>query len=229
VLQARGRVHDAAQLREGAYAEATALGLAPLAARASARPAAPAREVEAAPAPEAADVTLVSEGDVWIVAGAGERCRLKDSRGLHMLKKLVDQAGRELHALELAGDGGLVDGGAGPPLDERAKAAYRARLRELRAEEEEASEWNDSERQARASAELDRLTQELSRALGLGGRDRKQGSSVERARVNAQRRLTDAIKRIGESCPKLGRHLAATVRTGTFCWYDPASRKRPSD
>ena len=44
---------------------------------------------------------------------------------------------------------------------------------------------------------------------------------TERARVNVQRRIKDAIGRIGQSLPEVGRHLEATVRTGTFCVYDP--------
>jgi hypothetical protein len=70
------------------------------------------------------------------------------------------------------------------------------------------------------------VTQELSRAVGLGGRDRRSGSAAERARVNAQRRLSDAIRRIERACPALGAHLDRSVRTGTFCWYDPTARKR---
>lgn len=238
-LARQGRDDDAALLRAKARDDAVALDLPALAR--SARTAAAgathntAQRVPTTTTAQAADsddvkrvvMTLVLEGETWIAAGDGEQCRLKDSRGLRMLKKLVDNAGRELHALELAGDTVAVEGDAGPVLDERAKAAYRARLHELRSEVDEASAWNDVERQARATDELERLTLELSRALGIGGRDRAMESSAERARVNAQRRLTDAIKRIGDSCPRLGRHLALTVRTGSFCWYDPASRKRP--
>jgi hypothetical protein len=34
-------------------------------------------------------------------------------------------------------------------------------------------------------------------------------------------RIKDAIRRIGEAHPDLGRHLARSVRTGTFCVYEP--------
>jgi len=46
--------------------------------------------------------------------------------------------------------------------------------------------------------------------------------STERARVNVQRRLRDAIKRVTAQCPAAGRHLDRSVRTGTYCKYDPA-------
>jgi hypothetical protein len=34
-------------------------------------------------------------------------------------------------------------------------------------------------------------------------------------------RIKDAIRRIGDADPELGRHLSRSIRTGTFCVYDP--------
>jgi hypothetical protein len=34
-------------------------------------------------------------------------------------------------------------------------------------------------------------------------------------------RIKDAIRRIGAAHPQLGRHLTRSVRTGTFCSYEP--------
>jgi hypothetical protein len=78
----------------------------------------------------------------------------------------------------------------------------------------------------RARVELESLTRELSRAVGLGGRTRRAGSAAERARVTAQRRVREAIRRIGELDPDLARHLERTIRTGTFCAYEPNRRAR---
>ena len=63
-------------------------------------------------------------------------------------------------------------GDAGVLLDATAKAAYQARLGELRAEVEEAEGFNDPVRAARAREEMEFLVGELARAVGLGGRDR---------------------------------------------------------
>ena len=41
----------------------------------------------------------------------------------------------------------------------------------------------------------------------------------ERARVNVQRRLKDAIARIAEADPVLGAFLGKAVRTGTYCRF----------
>lgn len=60
--------------------------------------------------------------------------------------------------------------------------------------------------------------------LGLVGLDQGAGDAgpvLERARINVQRRLKDAIASIGEGDAELGRYLAATVRTGTFCSFTP--------
>ncbi|HYV56125.1 MAG TPA: hypothetical protein VE911_01215, partial [Candidatus Nitrosopolaris sp.] len=65
---------------------------------------------------------------------------------------------------------------------------------------------------------------ELARATGLGGRERRVGSAAERARLNATMAIKSAMKRIAENNPALGRHLAATVRTGRFCSYNPDPR-----
>lgn len=46
----------------------------------------------------------------------------------------------------------------------------------------------------------------------------------ERARVNVTRAIAVALKHIDSHHPTLGKHLAATVRTGTFCTYTPNPR-----
>jgi hypothetical protein len=105
-----------------------------------------------------------------------------------------------------------------------AKAAYKARLAELRAELEEAERCNDPVRTANARAERDFLVGELARAVGLGGRDRRAASHAERARLNATRAIRRAMANLARANPALGRHLAATVRTGRYCSYTPDPR-----
>jgi non-specific serine/threonine protein kinase len=110
---------------------------------------------------------------------------------------------------------------AGEVIDAQARAAYKRRLAELREELEEAQRFNDLGRVDRLQGEVDSITQELSRAIGLGGRHRKVGSAAERARVNVSRAIAAVVKSITEEHPALGEHLAARVHTGTFCSYSP--------
>jgi AAA ATPase-like protein len=191
--------------------------------------------------PAPATATLRREGDVWALDFDQREVRVRDGKGIRLLATLLANPGVEIHALELvggrqaAGEVARAAAGealestaddAGPALDAQAKAAYRQRLEELREELEEAEAWSDPERIARAREEMELLTAELAGAVGLGGRDRKTLSQAERARVNATRAIRSVMKRIEEHHPELGRELAATVRTGTFCVHEP-DRRRP--
>ncbi len=175
---------------------------------------------------------FVKEGDYWTIDFAGATARLKDQVGLNYVAELLHHPGEEFHATVLlasarghaAAPSGTPAGDAGPLLDTRAKLAYRSRLRELREELEEANEFNDLERSSKIQAEIDALVKELSRAIGLGGRDRKAASVSERARVNVTRRIRIALRNIAKAIPKLGDHLNATVKTGTFISYNPDPR-----
>ena len=80
---------------------------------------------------------------------------------------------------------------------------------------------DDSGRAGNAREELDQLVEYLSGALGLGGRARPLGSAAERARSTVTWRIRNAIRKIAAAHPRLGRHLENTVRTGTFCGYEP--------
>jgi hypothetical protein len=115
--------------------------------------------------------------------------------------------------------GGLGD--AGEVLDEPAKAAYRRRLAELRAEVGEAKRLDQFARAEQAEEEIAALLAELSRAVGLGGRDRRAGSAAERARQSVNRALKTVVKRIAEQEPALGALFVRCIKTGTCCSYTP--------
>ena len=112
-------------------------------------------------------------------------------------------------------------GDAGEMLDARAKDAYRRRLAEIEDDIEQARALEDTEREMQADAERDFLVRELSRAVGLHGRDRRAASTSERARVSVTRAVRQAIVRVGEHHPELAEHLDRTIRTGTYCAYVP--------
>ncbi|HWX28569.1 MAG TPA: AAA family ATPase, partial [Steroidobacteraceae bacterium] len=190
------------------------------------------------------------EGEYWTVGYGVKTFRLKDTKGLGYLAHLLRYPGTEFHVLDLVGgiagehdedDGnqsahglprgdealeksgihvaGLGD--AGEMLDDQAKAAYRKRLSELREELEEAKELGNVERAERAEDEIDSLTKELSRAVGLGGRNRKAASASERARQSITKTIKAVLERIAQSDAELGEILSRCIRTGTFCSYQP--------
>ena len=82
----------------------------------------------------------------------------------------------------------------------------------------------DSERVAQADTERDFIVRELSRAFGLGSRNRRAGSATERARVSVTRAVRQAMERIQEHNSPLGEHLDRAIRTGTYCAYLPDPR-----
>jgi hypothetical protein len=204
----------------------------------------PAQDGAPAPAEPArgpASAVLAREGDVWRLDYEGRVLRVRDAKGMRHLALLLANPGVEFHAVDVAtaAEGGVAPGtesaegmavrsgtgDAGPALDSQAKAEYRSRLEDLRAEIEEADAFNDPERGARAREEMDFIAHELSAAVGLGGRDRRVASAAERARVNVTRALRREIRRIADEDTGLGRELETTVRTGTFCAYEPDPRR----
>jgi hypothetical protein len=168
-----------------------------------------------------ATITLQRTGDVWTLCLPGSKARavVQDAKGLQYLDALVREPHRELHVLALVG--AEESGDAGPHLDDEAKRAYRERAESLRETLEEATAHGDLGRAERARDELDALAAELGRAVGLGGRDRRAASTAERARINVQRRIRDAMRRVREQDEKIGKHLEASVKTGLFCVYAP--------
>ena len=166
----------------------------------------------------------------WIVTGGDARARLPASKGMRYLVELLRNPGVERHALDLVdiveGFGDGVDrralGDAGDTLDAAARTSYRRRAEQLRAEIDEAIEVGAEDRALQLQAELDDLVSELSRAFGLGGRARRQGSVAERARLNVTRALRTAVKAIGAVDAEGGAALDRSLRTGLYCAYDPA-------
>ena len=168
-------------------------------------------------------VTL--DGEYWTFEHAGTTSRLKDSPGVRHLARLLLEPGREHHALDLVGSTGVDDGGRGAVLDDRAKDEYRRRLVELQDDIDDATAANDPARAEAARLELDALIEQLSAAVGLGGRDREGSTATERARQSVTRAIKRAVDRVADADPTLGAHLKATVRTGIYSAYvpDPAS------
>lgn len=168
------------------------------------------------------------EGEYWTVRCAETTFRLKDSLGLQYLVRLFEAPGQEIHVLDLVGERAgaganeAVDtGDAGELLDEEARRSYKDRLEELRETLAEAESFGDGARAERARSEMEVLAGELGRAVGLGGRVRRAGGAAERARSAVQRRIKNALERIGEHAPALAATLGRTVKTGNACVFRP--------
>ena len=168
----------------------------------------------------------------------GHTTQVRDRKGMRHLARLLASPGREIHVLDLvAAEAGnpvpaqeqaaaahLAFGDAGPMLDAQAKQTYRRRLAEIDDDIDDARAADDHRREAQADTEREFLIRELSRAVGLGGRDRRAGSASERARAGVTRAIRQAIAHIKEHQPDLADHLERAIRTGTHCSYLPDTR-----
>lgn len=169
--------------------------------------------------PAVAPISFERRGDVWVVVHGGRVAHVPTSKGMQHLAALVAAPGRSVPAVTLAGS--VSEGDLGPVLDDAAKAAYRRRIDALRATIDAALERGAAATAERAQDELDQLVDELSRATGLGGRDRRPGGAAERARLNVTRTIRSAIERVAAVDADAGSHLAESVITGTHCTYRP--------
>ncbi len=214
-------------------------------------PESPAAAEEAPVAKPGETAVFHREGEYWTVALGSAVARLKHGKGLAYIFSLLEHPGAEFHVLdlvaqaarlypsevraigasgalpedeeELAGAGIHLGslGDAGEMLDEQARHAYRHRLTELHERFEEARQFNHLEQAAEIEREIDALTAELSRAVGLGGRSRRSASAAERARQSVTHAIRTTVERIGDNLPALGASLSRTIKTGIYCSYQP--------
>lgn len=190
-------------------------------------------------APDPATAVFRCDGDTRKVVYHGTTVLLRDLKGMRYLERLLAEPGRELHALDLVvaehgaqpaaapverDEVDVTGNDAGPILDDQAREAYRRRLVEIDDDIAEAEVAGDIERIAMAKADRDYLVTELTRAFGLGGRERRASSDSERARTSVTRSLRYALDRIRSHHPRLADHLDQAISTGTYCSYDPDPR-----
>jgi tetratricopeptide (TPR) repeat protein len=174
----------------------------------------------AAPASRAANEMRLVNG-VRLLCYEGKQVQLPDSKGLSDIATLIGAHGADVHVLTLVGHR-LARMGADPVLDEKAKAAYKARLAGLAGEIEDAENAGSAGRAEALRSERAALIRELATAAGLGRRDRKLGDEAERARKTVSARVRDARAKIGQAHPELADHLRSSLRMGTLCSYSPA-------
>lgn len=170
---------------------------------------------EAASLGLAPQVVCTRGGRQWRLELGARSAVVDDSVGVRYLATLIANPGVEVPAVELAA--GVSATSAQAVLDEPALRQYRQRLRELRAEIEEA----DGERAARLRADADWLADELGAATGLGGKARQFTDNPERARIAVGKAIRRALDRVAAADAVIGDHLRAAVTTGMRCSYRP--------
>jgi hypothetical protein len=161
------------------------------------------------------------EGPRWRVEVAGRRVLVEHLVGMAYIARLMETPGRAVPALWLV-SGGEAPAGEPlpqPVLDDEARVAYAARVRELAAELDEARINADLGRSEVLQAELDVLTSELAAATGLGGRPRSFSQPEERARTAVRKAIARALDAVAASDAEVAAVLRARIRTGYRCSY----------
>jgi len=181
------------------------------------------------------------EGEFWAISYQATTFQLKDAKGLRYLAYLLARPGQRIHVYDLieAVEGGAAGGRTAiqtesedleivreidsPVLtiDGRARSEYRARLRDLQGDLDEADRANDLGQSERLRTEIEMLGQELTGSSGLGGRARAASGSAERARGLVGKNIRSVVEKIRRQHPALGRHFATAISTGYFCAYQP--------
>jgi len=160
------------------------------------------------------------DNDLWRLTFEGSTVRIPEVKGFLDLALLLVRPGAEVHCTELMGSP-VLSGDRDRVMDEQARHSYEQRIRDLQAEITQAEQMFDLGRTEILKAELDQLTDHLSKALGIGRRTREFNAPVERARAAVTWRIRSAIRKIEAAHPSLGRHLANSIRTGTFYSHSP--------
>ena len=201
--------------------------------------------------PEIKENAFRREGDFWTLIFEERILRLRHSNGLLFVAHLLQHPDRDFHVAHLVallpsagtnhaeavyisrrdkerlGMHTISGTESNPLLDPTAKTEYRRRIDEINDTLEDAKAFNDAARVADLEKELQFIALELSRAVGVGGRDRKHRAEDERARVNVTNAIRTLTRKIAKEHPTLGRYLRLTIRTGCFCSYRPDPRSAP--
>lgn len=190
---------------------------------------------------------FVLVGDHWEISFDGVTKTFNNTKGLRYIAYLIRHQGKEIHVLDLSyniapPDPDKVDlaystmsvdqleelglsttdlGDAGDLLDPQGERSLKASAEILKRQIENARELGDTERAEELVQELKDVSDYLRVARGQGGKPRKAHSQLERTRTAVTTAISRAKRKIESHLPELGRHLAVSLKTGTFCVYRP--------
>jgi tetratricopeptide (TPR) repeat protein len=148
----------------------------------------------------------------WELAFGGHRAVIADAPGLGHIFALLVAEGRPVHVVDLVES-------PDTEFHERVADEYRSRLAEVDGQAVAA----DPVAAALARAEQDFLRAELA---VLSASPSPATAIGDRARRLVALRIRTGLDRIDEALPALGRHLRRSIRTGTFCLYEPERPER---
>ena len=169
--------------------------------------------------PDVQQASLTRSGELWKIKFLNTTIEIPHTKGMLDIARLVEKPECKISSVDLIGT--TVKETAVEVIDEKAKRAYKQRLLDLEADIREAEALSHYGRMERLREEFEEITDHLTKSLGLSGRTRKKHSTDEKARTAVTWRIRSSIKKISQIHPPLGKHLQASVKTGSFCEYTP--------
>jgi hypothetical protein len=189
------------------------------------------------------------QGDYWRIMYMGEEIHLRDSKGLRILRLLLENPGVEKDVLDLtysADSESATTGKASLPsmtkdeaedtrldavsyvsTDKVIDVAEYVKLRK-KAEErlEKAILRDDPEAAEEARQAMDWIDSELESHRNLFGESRQFASSLERARTSVSHSVSNALRSIRKHHRVLADYLDTHIHTGYRCCYHGSVRWR---
>jgi len=144
---------------------------------------------------------------------------VKDSKGIRYLAKLLAKPTEEFSAFALANPDAVAQDFRENDLettDSSSLQEYKARLREIEEDLEEAKVYEREEEIKSLEDEKDGIIRHLSEVSGVGGRSRLEGEK-EKSRQSVSR----ALNRQVDALPIGSDHIKRRLKTGVSCTYTP--------
>ena len=132
---------------------------------------------------------------------------------------MIAHPNESIHCTDLMGAEAIEKGQM--VFDDKARDNYQNRILQIQEEMIEAEDSGHSEQLGQLQEEYDKIIDHLSKAVGKGGKTRKISGTVEKCRTAVTWRIRNAVKKINEVHPALGKHLDISIKTGIFCEYSP--------
>lgn len=165
---------------------------------------------------------LKCEGELWQISFGSKTIHMRDAKGLHDIATLLRVPEKQLHCTELMNAATVTEQVL--VFDEKARKSYQMRIHELQEEIESAEKMNDVVQASELQKEYDQVIDHLKAAIGLKGKTRNASDPIEKVRSAVTWRIRNVITKLEKSHPELARHFDLSIKTGTFCSYNPEKR-----
>lgn len=191
--------------------------------------------------------SLENMGATWMIRFEGKQVSVRDTKGMKYISHLLQNPGRDVHVLEMAGMTASTDprdsvldcsesisvrkslGSAGEILDKTAVDNYKSRLKELKKNREKAQSLSGPQKDriiAKIDEEESMIKKQLATALGPKGKLREDRDTGERARKSVQMAIDRCLKSIEKQHKEAWAHLHNSIKKGFYCSYKP---EKPTD